>query len=82
MPLNNPRTIQVRPDYAQLPPDPDLIDVTTKTWFDSLKPELTDVAQKMVQQLGRQPLSQRKGLIPNLLADEISRIEREKWQLV
>jgi hypothetical protein len=65
-----------------IPPDPDLIDVTTKTWFDSLKPGLTDVAQKMVQQLGRQPLSQRKGLIPNLLADEISRIEREKWQLV
>lgn len=68
--------------FWHIPPDPDLIDVTTKTWFDSLKPELTDVAQKMVQQLGRQPLSQRKGLIPNLLADEISRIEREKWQLV
>jgi hypothetical protein len=59
-----------------------LFDVTIKDWFVTLKPELTHSAKGMVEQLAKQPLDQRKGLVPKLLADEITRIEQQKWKLI
>lgn len=80
--VNDPGSLAVRPQTRQVVPDPDLVDVTTKEWFATLKPELPKCAKKKVEQLAQQPLSQRKGVMVDYLADQITRIETQKWKLV
>jgi hypothetical protein len=63
-------------------PDPDYVNVHTKPWFRTLKRELSSAVLKQVDTLAAQHVAQRIGELPNLLDEEINRLERDKWKLV
>lgn len=69
------------PEIANEMPDPDLVNVYTKPWFRTLKPNLSFKTRWEIRQLNRQPVKGRIGVIPNRLGDAIDGIAR-KWKLV
>jgi len=56
--------------------------LTTKSWWTTLKPELSRGAHKKLSSLTSQSLANRQGKVPDLLEREIARIERDKWKLI
>ncbi|WP_133160822.1 hypothetical protein [Mycobacterium ahvazicum] len=63
-------------------PSPDYVDVSTKSWFHTLKRELSSAALRRIDTLTERPLAERIGELPNMLDEEINRLERDKWDLV
>lgn len=63
-------------------PDPPEAASGIKPWFVTLRPELSQAALDKFLVLQKKRIIERKGQIPNLLADEITRIEREQWELI
>ncbi|WP_319453903.1 MULTISPECIES: hypothetical protein [unclassified Mycobacterium] len=70
------------PQPKLIPQNPDNAIATTKSWYVTLEPYLQDHKRTQVGSLQAQPLSQRKHSVSDLLAREVARIERDKWQLV
>ena len=70
----------LRGDGPAYGPQPD---VTTRNWWATLKPELrSDVARKIEDLSNNTGVEERFEGVPNLLRDEIVRLERDKWKLV
>ena len=62
--------------------DPISADVRTKDWFITLRAEMSADALRRVEELSQRPVHTRRGEMATLLGEEISRIEREKWDLI
>lgn len=71
-----------RPQYVTVVPDSDLVNVQTKRWFRQLQRELSMKTRRRIENLTAQPLQQRLGALPDLLDEEINRIERNNWKLI
>ena len=76
------QSLNVRPEYVTVVPDPDHAIAQTKAWFRTLRPEMAKSALERIQDLSKQPLAERIGELPALLDEEINSIERDKWKLV
>jgi hypothetical protein len=58
-------------------------DATTRNWWATLRPELKDDVARHIEELSKNTgVQERSGQVPNLLRDEIVRLERDKWKLV
>lgn len=58
-------------------------DATIRNWWATLRVELAaDVAQQIEELSKNTGVEERYGEVPNLLRDEIVRLERDKWKLV
>jgi hypothetical protein len=62
--------------------DPISGDVRTRDWFATLHAEMGADALQQFEELSQRPIHTRRGEMSKLLAAEISRIEREKWELI
>lgn len=62
--------------------DPISGDVRTKDWFITLRAEMAADALQQVEELSQRPMQTRRGEMSKLLGEEITRIEREKWELI
>jgi hypothetical protein len=70
----------VRGEAQAYGPQPD---VTNRNWWATLKPELQSHVARRIEELSNNTgVEQRFDDVPNLLRDEIVRIERDKWKLV
>ncbi len=65
-----------------LPSDRISGDVRTKSWWATLRPEMAPDVLRKVEDLSEKPIPTRHGQISKLIEHEITRIEREKWDLV
>jgi hypothetical protein len=74
--------ITARPEFITVLPDADLINVDNKPWFRTLRREVSKKTLRNVEVLNRQPLQERTKSLPDVLDEEINRIERDKWDLV
>ncbi|PLV48201.1 hypothetical protein X011_17590 [Mycobacterium tuberculosis variant microti OV254] len=63
-------------------PSPDYVNVFTKPWFRTLKRELSPATLTQIDTLTERPLADRIGELPNMLDEEVNRLERDKWRLV
>jgi hypothetical protein len=63
-------------------PDPDGTRLRSRSWFVTLQPELSKRGREEAVDLQEQRVVKRLGLLPDLLAAEIARIERDKWKLI
>lgn len=58
-------------------------DATTRNWWATLRPELKDDVARHIEELSKSSgVEERYEEVPNLLRDEIVRLERDKWKLV
>ena len=57
-------------------------DVRKKDWFATLRPEMAPDILRKLEALCEQPVATRRGQVSKLIEHEITRIEREKWNLV
>ena len=71
-----------RPEFITVLPNADLINVDTRPWFRTLRREVSKKALRKVKALNGQPLEVRTKSLPEVLDEEINRIERDKWDLV
>jgi hypothetical protein len=62
-------------------PDPPESDPMQHEWFRRLRPELTIWAANRVNNLREKPVRDRKGQIPDVLEQQVFRIESKKWKL-
>ncbi|MDH6194595.1 hypothetical protein M2272_001224 [Mycobacterium frederiksbergense] len=81
-PLHEQGNIAAPPAFDTYVPSPDLIDLSTKSWWGTLKLELSDQKRRDIQELNRLALDQRMGVLPGRLAEEINLIERNVWKLL
>ena len=65
-----------------LPSDRISGDLRTKSWWATLRPEMAPDVLRKVEDLSEKPIPTRHGQISKLIEHEITRIEREKWNLV
>lgn len=63
-------------------PDPDYVDVYTKPWFRTLKREMDPEELATVDRWSELPVAKRIGELPDVLDEEINRLERDEWKLV
>lgn len=57
-------------------------DIHTKTWYVTMRPEMSKAARDEIEQLAEKPINQRFGEMSRLIVREIARIERDDWKLV
>jgi hypothetical protein len=62
--------------------DPHPNDVRTEDWFITLRAEMTPDALRQVEEPSQRPVNTRRGEMAKFLREEVSRIEREKWELI
>jgi hypothetical protein len=62
--------------------DPISADVRTADWFITLRAEMSADAVRRAEELNERPVHTRRSEMAKLLGEEVSRIEREKWDLI
>jgi hypothetical protein len=63
-------------------PDPPEADSMQHEWFRTLKLDLSEDALNRVEELRQLRIHDRKGQIPDVLEQEVLRIERSEWELI
>jgi hypothetical protein len=75
---NEERRAKQEPELGDLPE----ADPMHHEWFRDLQLELAEDAVERVEELRQKPVKDRLGEVPNLLEEEVRRIERSEWKLV
>lgn len=81
-PLHEQGNIAAPPAFDTYVPSADLIDLSAKPWWGTLKLELSDHKRRSIEELNRLSLDQRIGVLPARLTEEINLIERNVWKLL
>ncbi len=82
VPLHEQGNIAAPPRYEMVVPHHGLINLLSKSWWGTLKLELSDHDRRELEALNSQPIEQRIGVLPQMLTEQINDIERNVWELL